>query len=103
MASDSLRAKARSSEAFFAFLPCGSRMLAKTVWPWRASVSANKRPKPVLEPVMRMIWFDGIEASRQKYRGLDAGGSKAVCTGKSGSRSADRHAPPPGKTERLHG
>src|SRR5215469_14670519 len=71
MASDSLRAKARSSEAFFAFLPCGSRMLAKTVWPWRASVSVNKRPKPVLEPVMRMTWFDGIEPSRGKHRGLD--------------------------------
>src|SRR5579883_3206499 len=70
IASDSLSARARSSAAFFAFLPPRSRMLAKTVWPWRASVSANRRPKPVLEPVIRMTCLEDMGTSCGKYRGL---------------------------------
>src|SRR5258708_10295813 len=53
MGSESFCASARSSEAFLALRPPGSRIVAKTVCPLRARVSANNLPKPVLEPVMR--------------------------------------------------
>src|SRR6202521_95589 len=51
--SESLSASVRISEAFLALRPAGSRIVAKTVCPLRARVSANSLPKPVLEPVMR--------------------------------------------------
>src|SRR5713226_5531386 len=53
MGSESFSASARISAAFLALRPPGSRIVAKTVCPFRASVSANSLPKPVLEPVMR--------------------------------------------------
>src|ERR1700720_3466804 len=60
MESDSLLASARRSAAFLAFLPWGSRMVAKTVWPRRARVSAKRRPKPVLEPVMKITCLESM-------------------------------------------
>src|SRR5216684_1127061 len=53
MGSESFSANARISEAFLALRPAGSRIVAKTVCPLRASVSVNSLPNPVLEPVMR--------------------------------------------------
>src|SRR5882672_3698305 len=53
MGSESFSANARISEAFLALRPPGSRIVAKTVCPLRARVSANSLPNPVLEPVMR--------------------------------------------------
>jgi len=50
MGSDSFSASARISEAFLALRPPRSRIVAKTVCPLRARVSANSLPKPVLEP-----------------------------------------------------
>src|SRR6266478_6016645 len=52
MGSESFSASVRISEAFLALRPPGSRIVAKTVCPLRARVSANSLPKPVLEPVM---------------------------------------------------
>lgn len=40
-------------------------MEAKTVWPWRESVSAKSLPNPVLEPVMRMTWFEAMRPPLQ--------------------------------------
>src|ERR1700730_12580805 len=60
MGSESFSASERISEAFLALRPPGSRMVAKTVWPLRASVSTKSLPKPVLEPVMRTTCFDLI-------------------------------------------
>src|SRR5882672_1410634 len=51
--SESFSARVPISEAFLALRPPGSRIVAKTVCPLRARVSANSLPKPVLEPVMR--------------------------------------------------
>src|SRR5580693_37582 len=53
MGRESFSASARISEAFLALRPPGSRIVAKTVCPLRARVTANSLPKPVLEPVMR--------------------------------------------------
>src|ERR1700737_1842558 len=53
MGSEYFSANARISEAFLALRPAGSRIVAKTVCPLRARVSANSLPNPVLEPVMR--------------------------------------------------
>src|SRR5712691_810633 len=53
MGSESFSANARISQAFLALRPAGSRIVAKTVCPLRARVSANSLPNPVLEPVMR--------------------------------------------------
>src|SRR6266446_2452730 len=50
---ESFSASEQISEAFLALRPPGSRIVAKTVCPLRARVSANILPKPVLEPVMR--------------------------------------------------
>src|SRR5882724_6672079 len=58
--SDSLLASASRSAAFLAFLPWGSRIVAKTVWPLRARVSANRRPNPVLAPVMKITCLESI-------------------------------------------
>src|ERR1700680_4707052 len=51
--SEFFSASVRIPEAFLALRPPGSRIVAKTVCPLRARVSANSLPKPVLEPVMR--------------------------------------------------
>src|SRR5260370_14557887 len=53
MRRESVSASGRISEAFLALRPSGSRIVAKTVCPLRARVSAKSLPKPVLEPVMR--------------------------------------------------
>src|SRR6266852_3894683 len=53
MGSEPFSARVRISAAFLALRPPGSRIVAKTVCPLRASVSVNSLPKPVLEPVMR--------------------------------------------------
>jgi hypothetical protein len=52
-------------------------MEAKTVWPWRESVSAKSLPNPVLEPVMRMTWFEAMKPPLQVIVvGLMQGGRK---------------------------
>src|ERR1700736_5459087 len=60
MGSESFAANVRISEAFLALRPPGSRIVAKTVCPLRASVSVNSLPKPVLEPVMSTTCLEFI-------------------------------------------
>src|SRR5437899_6666054 len=69
MGNDSFSARVRISAAFLALRPPGSRIVAKTVCPFRASVSANSLPKPVLEPVMRITCLEFMFiASSWRYR-----------------------------------
>src|SRR5467141_4273352 len=79
MGSESFSASVRISEAFLALRPPGSRIVAKTVCPLRARVSANSLPKPVLEPVMRTTCFEFMIVSPcgATVTQFDAG-SKAV-------------------------
>src|ERR1700676_2479207 len=65
MGSESFSASARISEAFLALRPPGSRIVAKTVCPLRASVSVNSLPNPVLDPVIRTtcLEFMGVLVS----------------------------------------
>src|SRR5713101_3142944 len=79
MGSEPFSASARISAAFLALRPPGSRIVAKTVCPLRASVSVNSLPKPVLEPVMRTtcLEFMVIPPCDSTVNQFDAG-SKAV-------------------------
>src|SRR5260370_11193461 len=78
MGSEAFSANVRISEAFLALRPAGSRIVAKTVCPLRARVSANSLPNPVLEPVMRTTCLEFmIILPWWRYREFDAG-SKAV-------------------------
>src|SRR5206468_11440344 len=79
MGIESFSASVRISAAFLALRPPGSRMVAKTVCPLRASVSVNRLPKPVLEPVMRTacLEFMIVPPYGTTVNQFDAG-SKAV-------------------------
>src|SRR3954464_12324707 len=61
MGSESFSASLRISAVFLALRPPGSRIVAKTVCPLRASVSVNSLPKPVLEPVIRTTCLEFMD------------------------------------------
>src|SRR5215470_11240256 len=46
----------RRASAASRFLPCAPRIEAYTVWPARRRVSAVSRPKPLLAPVIRIVF-----------------------------------------------
>src|SRR5438094_7811652 len=79
MDGESFSASLRISAAFLALRPPGSRIVAKTVCPLRASVSVNSLPKPVLEPVIKTTCLELmiIPFSGPTVNPFDAG-SKAV-------------------------
>src|SRR5208283_2271890 len=80
---------------FLALRPPGSRIVANTVCPWRASVSAISLPKPVLAPVTSTTCFVSIAFPPDNGMAnlLDAGGDAPGYTGSQRFTNANKRAP----------